>query len=179
MKITALNAAAWLLLSAAAFAQMPLPTPGPELKKLDYFAGSWTLTGDLKPSSMGPGSPGGSIAESEKCDWMEGNFYLVCHTDFKGSMGSGTGLSILGYSTTDKTYTYREFNSWGEFDDSRGSADSDKWTWTSDENFGGTPMKGRFTMKVTSPTTYDFAFDVSQDGTKWTTVMDGKAVKTK
>jgi len=176
MKTAALVSAVWLSLAAVALGQMQTPTPGPEVQKLDAFAGSWTLTGDLKPSAMGPG---GTITESEKCEWMEGNFYLVCHTDFKGSMGSGTGLSILGYSTKDKVYTYREFNSWGEFDDSRGSVDADKWTWTSDENFGGTPMKGRFTMKITSPTAYDFAFDVSPDGTKWMTVMDGKATKTK
>jgi hypothetical protein len=176
MKTIALTFAVWFLLAAAVFAQMPVPKPGPEVQKLDVFAGSWTLTGDLKPGSMGPG---GTITENETCDWMEGSFYLVCHTDFKGSMGSGTGLSILGYSTKDKIYTYREFNSWGEFEDSRGSLDGSTWTWTSDENFNGTPMKGRFTMKITSPTAYDFAFDVSQDGTKWTTVMDGKATKSK
>jgi len=38
-------------------------------------------------------------------------------------------------------------------------------------------MKGRFTMKITSPTSYNFTFDMSQDGTKWSTVMDGKASK--
>ncbi len=176
MKTTILVSAVWLSLAAAAFAQMQVPTPGPEVKKLDYFAGSWILTGDLKASAMGPA---GTMTENEKCEWMEGNFYLVCHSDFKGSMGSGTGLSILGYSASDKSYTYREFNSWGEFDDSHGSVDADKWTWNSDENFNGTPMKGRFTMEITSPTTYNFAFDVSQDGTKWTTIMNGKATKSK
>jgi hypothetical protein len=174
MKTINLIPAVWFLLVAAAFAQMQ--GPGPEVQKLDVFAGSWTLTGDLKPGSMGPG---GTITENETCEWMEGKFYLVCHTDFKGSMGNGSGLSILGYSTKDKMYTYREFNSWGEFEDSRGSVDGSTWTWTSDENFNGTPMKGRFTMKFTSPTAYDFAFDVSQDGTKWTTIMDGKATKSK
>jgi hypothetical protein len=177
MKIVPLISAVWFLLAAAAFAQMQ--APGPEVQKLDVFTGSWSLTGDLKPGSMGPGSPGGTITENETCEWMEGKFFLVCHTDFKGSMGNGTGLSILGYSTKDKMYTYREFNSWGEFDDSRGTLDGNTWTWTSDENFNGTPMKGRFTMKVTSPTTYDFAFDASPDGAKWTPIMDGKATKVK
>lgn len=176
MKTISLISAFWLVFAAAALAQMQTPTPAPEIQKLDVFAGTWTLSGDLKPGAMGPG---GTITENEKCEWMEGKFYLVCHTDFKGSMGGGTGVSILGYSTTDKMYTYREFNSWGEFEDSRGSVDGSAWTWTSNENFNGTPMKGRFTMKITSPTAYDFAFDVSQDGAKWTTVMDGKAAKSK
>ena len=174
MKIVGLASLFCTLLAAAALAQTQAPTPPPEAQKLEVFAGSWTLTGDLKPVPMGPG---GAITENEKCEWMEGRFYLVCHTDLKGSMGSGTGLSILGYSTKDKMYTYREFNSWGEFEDSRGSQEGNTWTWTSDENFNGTPTKGRFTMKITSPTAYDFAFDISQDETKWTTVMDGKATK--
>jgi hypothetical protein len=42
--------------------------------------------------------------------------------------------------------------------------DLSTWTWTSDENFGGQPMKGRYTMKVLSPTVYTYKFEVSKDG---------------
>jgi len=165
--------AAWLILAAAAFAQES-PKAGPDHKKLDVFAGSWTLDGDIKPGSMGPG---GKITEYERCEWMEGGFYLICHTDFKSSMGNGSGISVMGYSTEDKAYTYREFNSWGEFTDSKGTLDGDTWTWTNDEKMGTTSMRGKFTMKVTSSTSYNFMFELSPDGTKWTTVMDGKATK--
>jgi hypothetical protein len=173
MKTLTMMSAAWLVLAAAALAQ-EMPKPGSDHKKLDVFAGSWVLDGDIKPGSMGPG---GKITEYEKCEWMEGGFYLVCHTDFKGSMGSGTGISVMGYSADDKAYTYREFNSWGEFTDSKGGVDGDTWSWTNDEKMGATTMKGKFTMKITSPTSYNFMFEMSQDGTKWTTVMDGKATK--
>jgi hypothetical protein len=47
----------------------------------------------------------------------------------------------------------------------------------SDEKMGGMTMKGRFTMKITSATSYNFAYDTSPDGTKWTNAMDGKASK--
>jgi len=176
MKTLAMISAAWLVLVAASLSQMEMPKPGPDHKKLDVFAGSWTLDGDIKPGPMGPG---GKMTETEKCEWMDGGFFLVCHSDFKGVMGSGTGVSYMGYSNDDKAYTYREFNSWGEFDDSKGSVDGDTWTWTSDEKMNGMAMKGRFTMKITSPTSYNFSFEMSQDGTKWTTVMDGKATKGK
>lgn len=174
MKKTGMICSAVLILAATVFAQMEMPKPGTEHKKLDMFAGSWILEGDTKPSSMGPG---GKVTENEKCEWMEGQFYLVCHTDFKTPMGNGSGISILGYSAEDKAYTYREFNSWGEFDDSKGSLDGSTFVWTNEEKMGGTPYKGRFTMKITSPTTYDFTYEMSEDGTKWTTVMDGKATK--
>jgi hypothetical protein len=163
-----------LAFATVAIAQMPSPKPAPELKKLDVFAGSWILEGNMKPGMMGPG---GSMSENEKCEWMEGGFYLVCHSDYTGTMGSGIGLSVMGYSADDKAYTYREFNSFGEFDDSKGTLDGDTWIWTSDEKMGGMTMKGRFIMKMTSTTSYNFTFDMSQDGTKWSTVMDGKATK--
>jgi Protein of unknown function (DUF1579) len=176
MKTLTMLSATWLLLAAASLAQTETPKPGPEHKKLDAFAGSWTLDGDMKAGPMGPG---GKMTETEKCDWMEGGFFLVCHSDFKSSMGDGTGLSVMGYSAEGKAYTYREFNSWGEFNDSKGLVDGDTWTWTSDEKMGEMTMKSRFTMKITSSTSYTFTFEMSQDGTKWTTVMDGKASKAK
>ena len=175
MKTNTLFFTAFLLLAAVALAQMETPKPGPEVKKLDTFAGSWTLEGDVKASPMGPG---GKVIENQKCDWMEGSFYLVCHSDYKSAtMGNGVGMSIMGYSADDKAYTYREFNSWGEFADSRGSVNGDTWTWTSDEKMGGQTMKGKFTMKVTSPTSYSCTYEMSPDGAKWTTAMDCKATK--
>ena len=176
MKNTGMIFAACLLLAGAAVAQMELPKPGPEHKRLDMFVGAWTLEGDMKPSAMGPG---GKISENEKCEWMEGGFFLVCHADFKSSMGDVSGVSIFGYSGDDKTYTYREFNSLGEFMESKGSVDGDTWIWTGDDKMNGMIMKGRFTMKIASPTSYNFTYEMSQDGTKWTTVMDGKATKGK
>jgi hypothetical protein len=160
---------------ALALSQDTPPKPAPELKKLDMLAGSWVLEGDVKPSPMGPG---GKVTENEKCEWMEGEFFLVCHVDFKtATSGSGSGLSVIGYSTSDKAYTYREFNSWGEFDDSKGTLDGDTWTWTSDEKIGDTMGKGRFTMKFTSSTSYNFTYEMSPDGAKWTAVVEGKAIK--
>jgi hypothetical protein len=174
MKRAGMILAACLAIASAAVAQMDMPKPGPELKKLDIFVGSWRLDGDIKPGHMGPG---GKMTEDEKCEWMQGGFYLVCHSDYKSSMGNGVSLSVLGYATADKGYTYRSFDSFGEFDDSKGTVDGDTWTWMSEEKMGGMTTKGRFTMKITSATSYDFAYDTSPDGTKWTNAMDGKATK--
>jgi hypothetical protein len=166
--------AAALILTAVAMAQMAAPKPGPELRKLDVFVGTWTLDGNMKASSMGPA---GTMTENEKCEWMEGGFYLVCHSDFKSSMGNGVSLSVMGYSAEDKFYTYREFSSTGEFVDSKGTLDGDTWSWTNEDKMGGASMKGRFTIHMTSAASYSFVFDMSQDGAKWSTVMEGKASK--
>ena len=44
-----------LVFAAAAVAQMQPPKPGPEVKKLDVFVGTWILDGNMKPGMMGPG----------------------------------------------------------------------------------------------------------------------------
>ena len=85
----------------------------------------------------------------------------------------------MGYNPAQKTYTYDEFNSMGEAEHSDGTIDGGTWTWKSNEKLGDQTMKGRYTMKVLTPTTYNFKFELSPDGTTWNTVMDGKATKVK
>lgn len=172
LPVTCLSLMIFAALSSAA--QMPIPKPAPELGKLDYLAGDWISDGDMKPSPMGPG---GKMSSTDHVQWMEGKFFLVMHSKFKGAMGDGVALAVMGYDPEKKVYTYNEFDSMGQSDRSTGTVDGDTWTWTSDENMGGQPMKGRYTMKVLSPTAYNFKFELSKDGTEWATVMDGKATK--
>jgi len=164
-----------LFTAAALQAQMGPPTPAPELKKLDFLAGDWTAEGTVNP---GPGMPGGKFTESTHAEWMEGNFFLIEHSnaDMAG-MGKFKEYAVLGYDTDKRLYTYTAFNSMGQAESATGTLDGDTWTWTSDEHMGGQTMKGRFTMKVTSPTSYAMKYELSQDGTNWMTGMEGKATK--
>lgn len=171
--------AALLVLTTAVSlqAQMGPPTPAPELKKLDFMAGDWTAEGTM---TMGPpGTPSTKWTMNTHAEWMEGNFFLVEHDemDFGQPMGKGKELAVLGYDPDKKVYTYKAFNSMGQAEDSTGTVDGDTWTWTSDENFGGMNMKGRYTMKIVSPTSYTMKFELSPDGKTWTTAMEGKATK--
>ena len=157
-------------------AQMAPATPAPELKKLDFLAGDWTDEGTM---TMGPpGTPSTKWTMTTHAEWMEGNFFLVEHDDADlGSMGKSTELAILGYDSDKKMYTYHAFSSTGEAGSSTGTVDGDSWTWLSTEHFGGKAMKGRYTMKVLSPTSYTMKYELSQDGANWTTAMEGKATK--
>jgi hypothetical protein len=163
-RLTLLACAAFIVLITAISvqAQMGPPTPAPELKKLDFMTGDWTAEGTVNP---GPGMPGGKFSETTHADWMQGNFFLVEHSDFDiTGMGKGKELAVLGYDPDRKVYTYKAFNSMGEAEESTGTVDGDTWTWTSDEHFGGNTMKGRYTMKVLSPTAYSMKFELSPDG---------------
>jgi len=166
---------ATVLLAGAAFAQPPALKPGPEHKKLDYFAGTWVSDGESKPGPMGPG---GKMTLTSEGKWMDGGFFVVIHSEYKaGAMGNGTSTAYLGYDQQEKVYTYDEFNSAGETVHAKGTADGDTWTWTNEMKMGPQTMKGRYTEKILSPTSYNFKFEMSADGTKWDTVMDGKATK--
>lgn len=162
-----------LALTVISSAQMQMPKPAPELKQLDWMAGSWKLDGDAKPGPMGPG---GKMTMTEDIHWMEGGFFLVSHSKFSGAgMGAGSGVSIMGWDSDAKKYTYNEFNSFGEATKSMGTVDGKTWTWYGEDKMG----KGKFIMNVTSPTAYTFQYDMSQDGNTWTTVMTGTATKVK
>jgi hypothetical protein len=165
-----------LIATVLAQAQMPTPTPAPELKKLDYFAGNWTMDGDFKPSPTGPG---GKTTGTEHSEWMEGKFFLASRGTFGGAMGSGVEQTFMGYNADQKVYTYDAFNSMGQHEYATGTVEGDTWTWLADENMGGQKMKGRFTMKILSPTVYSYKYELSPDGSNWSAVGEGKATKTK
>lgn len=107
---TVLLASMLFLAVANSFAQMP-PPPAPELKKLDYFLGSWTMDGDVKPGPMGQG---GKTTGSTKFEWMDGEYFMVSQTSHSGVMGEGTDTAYYGHDAKKKVYTYDSFSSVGE-----------------------------------------------------------------
>ena len=166
-----------LLLTASAWAQMAPPKPGPEVKKLDYFIGTWTTEGTV---AQGPWGAGGKFSSTDTSEWMPGSFFVTGHSDFKMPPevgGDGKEVSIMGYDTSQNVYTYDGFNSQGQHETSKGTVSGDTWTFNSSANYGGQDIKQKLTMKVLSPTSYSMKFEVSVDGTNWMTFMEGKATK--
>lgn len=155
-------------------AQTETPKPAPELKKLDYFVGTWTADGELKPGPLGAG---GKFAGTNRVQWMDGGFFLVTHSEFNGAMGKGTETAYMGYDSNDSMYTYDSFNSLGEADHAIGNVDGDTWTWLSETRIGTQTLKARLTIKVLSATEYRFKFETSSDGSTWNTVLEGRDTK--
>lgn len=171
--LTCMTLLPWIVLSAPV--QMETPKPAPELKKLDYFAGTWTTEGEIRPGPMGSG---GKFKGTNHVQWMDGSFFLVTHSEFNGAMGKGAETSYMGYDSNDKMYTYDSFNTLGEADHAKGNVDGETWTWQSETRIGAQTMKGRLTIKMLSATAYNFKFEMSPAGATWTTVLEGKATKT-
>jgi len=163
-----------LLFSATLQAQMEMPKPAPELKKLDYFTGSWSTDATMKPGPMGPG---GKVSGTDHIEWMPGNFFVLIHNKFNSPMGSGTELAIMGYDSTKNVYTYAAYNSAGEHEAATGTLDGDTWTWNSQESSMPNGTKWRYIEKVLSPSSYTIKFEMSSPDGTWVTVMEGKATK--
>jgi hypothetical protein len=146
----------------------------PELKKLDFFVGDWESQATVHGT---PGSPDTNYRSTSHAEWMEGNFFLVEHSEFEFDGDKGKELSIKGYDPERKVYTYHAFTSMGEVFFDIGIVNGDVWTWLRNESLDGQATKGRYTIKVTSFTSYTFEFETSEDGANWKNVMEGKATK--
>src|SRR5579863_2214258 len=93
-----------VLFSVSAGAQMA-PKPGPEVKKLDYFVGSWAVDGTV---AAGPWGAGGKFSTTDTTEWMPGSFFVEGHSDFKMPPevgGEGKAISYMGYDTDENVYT--------------------------------------------------------------------------
>jgi hypothetical protein len=165
-----------MLIAASAWAQMSV-TPGPEVKKLDYFAGSWTTESTI---AQGPWGMGGKFTSTTTNEWMAGNFFLQGHDEFKMPPelgGEGKGASFIGYDTEQNVYTLDAFNSQGRREAWTGSVTGDTWTWTGSQTYAGQAFQQKMTMKILSPTSYSVKFEISMDGKDWMTFMEGKSTK--
>lgn len=165
------------LLTSVAAAQQPseAPKPGPEQKRIGYFAGDWNFQGEAKPSPLGPA---GKITTTESCTWSAGGFHLVCRTKGTGPMGASTAQSTMSYDAGRKTYTYHSVNSMGSVIFVRGQVDGKVWTWTDEVAMDGKTIKIRAIVTEESPTAYSFKLEAGDGGTM-AVVEEGRATKAK
>jgi hypothetical protein len=163
-----------LSLMVPLLAPAQMPAPAPEVKNLDYFAGNWSMEGDMK---AGPWGPGGKFTGTEKSEWMEGNYFLVSHSEMSMPMGKGKGIAFMGFNADEKKYTYNGFNSMGENETAMGTMEGGDWVFTNESKMGGQMVKGRYSMHPVSPTSYTFKFEMAQADGNFATMMEGKATK--
>jgi hypothetical protein len=172
----ALPVLALLAVASNAIAQPPAPQPTAEHQRLQYFVGDWTTEGEMKPGPMGPG---GKIASTDRCEWFEGRFAVVCHATGTTPMGPAKSLGIMGYSTEEKIYTYYGVDNSGMtmMAAARGSVQGDTWTYTDEGMMGGQKYTSRVTIKELSPTSYTFTMEMRGPDGKWLPLMESKSTK--
>ena len=160
-----------------ALAEQPAaPRPVPGHARLGYFVGTWHTEGEFKPGPMGPG---GRMTATETCEWFEGRFSIVCHSEGEFPAGPNRSIGLLGYSAEDGKYTYYGADNSGMTMTtvSRGTVQGDTWTYEDESTMGGRLVRTRVTMKELSPTSYTFRMEaLGADGT-WAPLIESRATK--
>jgi hypothetical protein len=156
----------------------PASKPGPEHQRLAYFVGKWTTEGDMKASPMGPG---GKISSTDACEWFEGRYAVICHSEGKTPMGASKSIGIISYSSEEKVYTYYAVDNSNMTMTSvpRGTVQGDTWTYTDESMMGGKKVKTRVTIKELPPTAYTFRMELQGADGKWAPMMESKSTKGK
>ena len=163
-----------VMLGASISAQPPQDQPGPEHKNLEHFVGNWKMEGKMNPGPMGPG---GAFSGTETCRMFEGGFHLVCDSKGTGSMGNMTGHMVLTWDRAAKTYRFFSVNNMADAEVGTGSFKGGTWTFNSSMDVNGKKILTRFVLVETSPTVHTAKSEMSEDGKKWTPVMEATSTK--
>ncbi|MDD5564548.1 MAG: DUF1579 family protein [Thermoanaerobaculaceae bacterium] len=152
------------------------PKPGPEVKRLGYFVGTWHGEAEIKPN---PFVPAGKVASDDVCSWFAGGFAVVCDSSGTSPMGPTKALGIMGYSAEEKAYTYYavENSPMAMASVPRGTFKAGEWVFDDESKMGGRMVKSRYVIHETSPTAYTFKWEmVGKDGA-WLTIVEGTSTK--
>jgi hypothetical protein len=125
--------------------------------------------------------PGGKVTSSDTCEWFDGRFAVICHSEGRTPMGPNKSIGILGYSPEEKVYTYYGIDNSGMMMASvaRGTYSGDTWTYTDEGTMGGQKYKSRVTIKEVSPTSYTFTMEMQGPDGKWAPLMETRNTKSK
>jgi hypothetical protein len=170
-----------LTLFASAFmalAEAPAgpPKPGPELKRLAYFEGTWMAKGEQKANPFGPA---GKFTSRDTCEWIMDGFFMKCSSEGNDPMGAVKGLGLMGWDAENKVYTYYGVDSRGMGVPGTGILEGKTWTYTSTVKMKDKTIRSRWVMQEVSPTEYTFKWEMADEKGNWTALAEGKETKVK
>jgi len=87
----------------AAPAEAQIPTPGPEMARLNYLIGSWTMTAEYVKSPMMP--EGAKQTGWYKAQLGPGGFSVIADFEADGPAGKEIGHEILTWDPAKNAYT--------------------------------------------------------------------------
>lgn len=87
---------------AGAQTQTEMPKPGPEMAKLDFLIGSWTMNGEYLKTKMLP--EGGKETGSYKAQLGPGGFSVIADFDLLGPFGPEIGHEVLTWAPWQNAY---------------------------------------------------------------------------
>lgn len=146
---------------------------GPELKKLDWFAGKWTYDSATKIAS--PFGPAGKSSMMMDCRWFAGGTNLFCTVDGMTPTGAYHDVMIYTYDADAKAFRGFDADSAGMASPFALISSKDAWTFNYNLKAGGTPLRLRLTLYNLSKDACSFRQEVATAGGPFTVVGEGTA----
>src|SRR5262249_24017429 len=104
-------------------------------------------------------------------------YQLVCKGKATGPMGNASGTNAMGWNAGEKAYKFMGYDSMGMMATATGTVKDKTWTWHGSEKMGEKPIHSRYTMVETSPTSYTWKWETSEDGKTYAMIGEGKSTK--
>jgi hypothetical protein len=90
-----------------------VPSPDPELKRLEPLLGTWRAEDHTRESVLGPGV---RVTSSETFDWLDGGYFLVStYETVFGAEPAQRGVNYWGYDSQAKRFRIVFFSNNGPF----------------------------------------------------------------
>jgi hypothetical protein len=169
------SSAAFILIcgfTALSLAQAPPegPKPGPELKKLEYFLGTWKAETEIKPNGYVPAGKG---VTTQTNTLGPGGFSV--ESRWEGQIPRTDG--IIAYDSHAKVYTEFYVSSIGLVGTATGTVNGNTWTWMIEDKVFGKAVKGRTTITILSASRYTVKYEMLDANGRYVTISEGTAAK--
>ena len=141
----------------------PPPKPGPEVRRLGSWVGTWKTD-----------------TETVTWEWFKGGFSLIGHVENSGPEGKSSELRIVTYDPDAKDYTQYRVTSMGPGGTlGHMTVSGNTWRTQWDGTEDGKPAKYRFSIVEVTPNSSTAKLEVSVAGGPWTVTFETKAAKVK
>lgn len=147
----------------------------PELKKLDFLAGSWKTQGQSKLTAY---SRDAALSSETSCAWAPNHGYLVCDQMVQRPDGKHNSLSVYTYDVGAKAYKYYGLDRDGGPRSVAIFFEGNVLTYPGEFDDNGKKIKMRTLNEVISTDSYTYRTEFSDDdGNTWTLMNEGKSTR--
>lgn len=149
---------------------MEMPKPGPGHLKLEILAGNWVGEEKMYPSQW---DPKGGTAVGRTKNWLAlGGFVLLSdYEQERDGVITFSGHGVMSFDPEKELYAFYWFDCMGSPPEVfEGRFDGGILTIA----HGGPGMHARFTYDMSEPPYMVTQMEMSQDGTEWKTLFEGR-----
>ena len=170
-----LSALSALLLVVSTRLTAQAPKPGPDVKKLETWVGTWTYEGEAKATPLGAAA---KIAGTQTARMIAGGFGLEWTAEEKGAFGAVQWSETDVFDPATKTYPYFGVQNDGTLWSGSNTVVGNVWKATGTFTVKGTTYKTRSESTPSADgKSWTQKFELSTDGKSWMPWMETRLTK--